>query len=50
MYNPHQEGCNAAYDRAAYDLSIDYRDDPEPPRSAADTAWAKRILRDQRGR
>jgi hypothetical protein len=34
-----------AYDRAAYDVSIDYRREPEPPFSADDRAWAHELLR-----
>ncbi len=36
----------AAYENAAYDLSIDYRRDPEPPLSRADAAWAAKLLRE----
>jgi hypothetical protein len=36
---------NAAYDRGAYDLSIDYRREPDPPLNAADADWAQRLLR-----
>jgi hypothetical protein len=35
------------YENAAYDLSIDYRRDPEPPLSRADAAWAAKLLREQ---
>jgi hypothetical protein len=35
------------YDRASYDLRIDYTDDPDPPLSSADAAWADRLLRQQ---
>ncbi len=35
----------AAYDNAAYDLSLDYRRDPAPPLSHEDTAWAAKLLR-----
>jgi Protein of unknown function (DUF4058) len=38
----------AAYDHAAYDLSIDYRAEPEPPLGKADRTWAHQLLR-QRG-
>jgi hypothetical protein len=34
----------AAYDRGAYDLSVDYRRDPNPPLSSADAGWANRLL------
>jgi len=33
------------YDRAAYDLRLDYKGDPVPPLSSADTAWADQLLR-----
>lgn len=32
------------YDRAGYDLRLDYTRDPDPPLSAADAAWADRLL------
>jgi hypothetical protein len=32
------------YDRAGYDLRIDYRSDPEPPLEGDDTAWAGALL------
>ena len=35
----------AAYDNAAYDVSIDYRRDPVPPLSREDAAWAAKLLR-----
>lgn len=34
-----------AYDRAAYDLSIDYRREPTPPLSGTDKKWANTLLR-----
>jgi hypothetical protein len=37
----------AGYDNAGYDLSIDYRREPEPPLSRADIAWAAKLLRQQ---
>ncbi len=37
----------AAYDHAAYDLSIDYRREPQPPLSREDAAWAAKLLRAQ---
>jgi hypothetical protein len=37
-----------AYDHGAYDVSIDYRDEPTPPLSADDAVWANDLLR-QRG-
>ncbi len=36
----------AAYDHAAYDLSIDYRREPSSPLSRADAAWANKVLRE----
>jgi hypothetical protein len=33
------------YDRAAYDLSLDYRQDPQPPLEGEDAAWARKLLR-----
>jgi hypothetical protein len=38
----------AAYDNAAYGVSIDYRRDPEPPLSRADAAWAAKLLREHK--
>jgi hypothetical protein len=35
----------AAYDHAAYDLSIDYHREPDPPLDRDDRAWADRLLR-----
>ena len=32
------------YDRAGYDLRVDYRSDPEPPLEGDDTAWAGVLL------
>jgi len=40
----------AVYDRAAYDTSVDYRKDPQPPLTAADAKWAKELLRGHRAR
>ncbi|HTU17661.1 MAG TPA: DUF4058 family protein [Gemmataceae bacterium] len=37
----------AAYDNAAYDVSIDYRRDPVPPLSRDNAAWAAKLLREQ---
>ncbi|MGG6240201.1 DUF4058 family protein [Nodosilinea sp. AN01ver1] len=39
-----QELVNGVYDRASYDLAIDYSQDPVPPLSTADTAWARKWL------
>jgi hypothetical protein len=35
------------YDEAAYDLSIDYRQPPEPSLSGADATWADALLREK---
>jgi len=35
------------YDRAGYDLAIDYRGEPVPPLSAEDAVWADALLRAQ---
>jgi hypothetical protein len=35
----------ATYDNGAYDSSINYRRDPEPPLSKKDAAWAAKLLR-----
>jgi hypothetical protein len=37
----------AAYDRAAYDMSIDYREAPNPPLNA-DGTWANQLLRQKK--
>lgn len=36
---------NSVYDRAAFDLVINYEADPDPPLNAADAAWADALLR-----
>ena len=36
-----QDLVNGVYDRASYDLAIDYRQPPVPPLSALDAAWAQ---------
>jgi hypothetical protein len=33
------------YDRAAYDVSVDYRKEPQPPLEGDDAKWAKQLLR-----
>ena len=33
------------YERAGYDLGVDYRSEPVPPLSGADAAWADALLR-----
>jgi hypothetical protein len=38
----------AAYDHTAYDLSIDYRQDADPPLAGSDAAWADRLLRSKK--
>ena len=37
------------YDRAAYDVSVDYRKEPRPPLEGDDGKWARELLR-RRGR
>jgi hypothetical protein len=37
----------AAYDRGAYDLSIDYGREPDPPLPPGDAAWADTLLRER---
>jgi hypothetical protein len=37
----------AAYDHGAYDLSVDYHKEPDPPLSAEDAAWADALLRER---
>ena len=39
-----------AYDRAAYDVSVDYRKEPQPPLAGDDVKWAKDLLRGRRGK
>jgi hypothetical protein len=39
---------NGVYDRAAYDLRIDYTAAPVPPLSETDAAWADVFLRERR--
>ena len=33
------------YERAAYDVSLDYRQDPQPPLKGDDAKWARELLR-----
>lgn len=40
-----QQVLNAAYERAAYDLAIDYRREPDPPLPPDYAAWADNVLR-----
>lgn len=42
-----QQVLNSAYDRAAYDRTIDYNREPVPPLSADDAAWADALLREK---
>ena len=42
-----QRVLNAVYDRASYDLAIDYRPPPVPPLPPAYANWADRLLKDQ---
>ncbi len=37
----------ALYDRAGYDLAVDYAADPVPPLEGEDAAWADRLLREK---
>jgi hypothetical protein len=39
-----QEVLNTAYDRAAYDLAIDYRREPVPPLTESQQRWAQTLL------
>ncbi len=38
------EILHALYDRAGYDLRLDYERDPDPPLPPADAAWADELL------
>jgi hypothetical protein len=38
---------NTVYDRGSYDLAIDYSQQPVPPLSEMDAAWADTLLQDQ---
>ncbi len=38
----------SAYDRAGYDMSIDYRKEPQPPLEDDDARWARELLRGRR--
>jgi hypothetical protein len=42
-----QEVLNTCYDRAAYDVSIDYRHEPDPPLPPELAAWADQLLRER---
>jgi Protein of unknown function (DUF4058) len=39
------EVFRAVYDRAAYDVSVDYRKPPRPPLEGDDAKWARDLLR-----
>ena len=39
-----QHMLNVAYERAAYDLRVDYRESPDPPLDADTAEWAKMIV------
>ena len=43
-------GLKTVYDRAAYDLSLDYHKEPVPPLERADAKWARELLRGQGGK
>jgi hypothetical protein len=38
----------AGYDRAAYDMSVDYRKEPQPPLEGEDATWARDLLKAHR--
>jgi hypothetical protein len=38
---------HALYDRASYDLRIDYEREPVPPLRPDDAAWARALVRDR---
>jgi len=40
-----QAALDSAYDRAQYDLRIDYRKEPAPPLDEKLAAWADQLLR-----
>ena len=39
-----QTVLNTAYDRAAYDMVVDYQSEPAPPLTGQSIAWAKGVL------
>lgn len=43
-----QSLLNQVYDRASYDLAIDYTQEPVPPLPNADAVWADKLLKDQK--
>ena len=44
------QALHTAYERARYDLRVDYRKRPMPPLLPADAAWAEALLRSPEGR
>jgi hypothetical protein len=44
------QALRTAYERARYDLRVDYRQPPIPPLSPADTAWAEALTEPPGGR
>jgi hypothetical protein len=40
----------AVYDRAAYDVSVDYRKAPQPPLEGDDAKWARELVRSRGGK
>jgi len=42
-----QDVLNSAYDRAAYDLEVDYQKDPLPSLSDAGSVWINQVLKDK---
>jgi len=43
------QALRTAYERARYDLRVDYRKPPVPPLSPVDAAWAEALIRAPRG-
>jgi hypothetical protein len=39
---------DAVYDRAAHQVTLNYRKDPHPALEGADAAWARKLLRERR--
>lgn len=39
---------NNIYDRASYDLEVDYTQEPVPPLLSADRVWVERLLTEQK--
>ena len=42
-----QSALELIYDRAAYDMDIDYKREPVPPLTQDDNAWADALLRER---